>query len=186
MVLILTLVLGPETSARAATDAERFAFIASCQRVGNLVVRHHFRYSNSGVKGSLPKAIATRRRTNCATFASWCMQEGGLIARGKTFYVGPGGGIRKSFGSWGGKVNVIRVFKKPAKVNLQIGDVVCWKGAHVCIYAGRSAKGNRLWIDGGKVATKANRNGSLYKKAGKLRSLGYLNSRVISYIIRMK
>ncbi len=186
MIVMVTMTICLRTPVKAASDAERRAFIASCQRVGNLVVRYHFRYSNSGVRGSLPKAIATRRRTNCATFASWCMQEGGLIPRGNTFHVGGGGRIRKSFGSWGSKVSIIKVYKRPANVNLQIGDVVCWRGAHVCIYAGRSAKGNRLWIDGGKVATRSNRSGSLYTKAGKLRNLDYLDGRVISYIIRMR
>ena len=148
--------------------------------------KYNFKYSNSNTKSTFRSALNNSRRSNCALYVSWCLQQYGVLKPGQTFYVKGNGSIRKNFGSWGSKVQVIRINKRCSSAKLQPGDVVCWKGtAHSNIYAGKSSKGTRLWYDGGKVATASNRTGSRYKYTSK-RALGYLNSRRISYVIRIK
>ncbi len=148
--------------------------------------KYKFHYSNSRTKHTFSAAVRKSRRANCSLYVSWCLQQYGAIKKGQTFYVLGSGSIHKNFSKWGSKVKLIRVYKRCSRAKLQPGDVVCWQGsAHSNIYAGRNSSGKRVWFDGGKVATKGNSAGSRYSHTGK-RSLGYLNNRTISYIIRIK
>lgn len=160
---------------------------AVCTNVGRIMAQKNFRYSNGGVSKSFRTALKKgKRRCNCARYVSWCVQEFGAISRNKTFYATSGGGIHKSFKSWGNQVSVHRVYRSPSNAGLKEGDICFWDGVpHVCIYAGKSKKGNTLWFDGGKVATRSNSEGSTYSKYGR-RHLGYLDGRTISYIVRIK
>ena len=162
-------------------------FYAVCTNIGKIMAAKHFTYSNGGVSKSFRAALKKgRKHCNCARYVNWCLQEYGAISQGKTFYASEGGGIHKGFSSWGSKVKIIRVYKSPAGAHLKEGDVCFWDGVpHLCIYAGKNAKGKRLWFDGGKVATRSNSEGSPYKKYGR-RHLGYLDHRTVSYIVRIK
>ena len=157
-----------------------------CETMGNNLVSKKFAYSNSRTKKTYSSAFARRRRSNCALYVSWCLQQYGALKPGQTFYVRRSGSLHKNFKRWGGKVKVIRVKKKCSSVNLQPGDIVCWSRiAHCNIYAGRSSSGDRLWYDAGKGSTYSGHSGSRFKNIGK-QKLGYLNSKRISYIIRIK
>ena len=162
-------------------------FYAVCTNIGKVMAAKHFTYSNGGVAKSFKTALAKgKRHCNCARYVNWCLQEYGAISRGKTFYAVDGGGIHKSFKHWGNKVKIIRVYKSPKRAHLKEGDVCFWDGVpHLCIYAGKNAKGKTMWFDGGKVATRSNSEGSRYKKYGR-RHLGYLDHRTVSYVIRIK
>lgn len=84
------------------------------------------------------------------------------------------------------KVQVIRVNKRASRVNLKKGDVVLWSGlGHTNIYAGKNSSGERLWFDAGKAATYGHHSGSRFNNIGK-KTQGYLNSKTVSYIIRIK
>lgn len=160
-------------------------WIKTCEKMLRNMKKYRFRYSNSGGSDTYRGALKRSRRTNCALFASWCLQEGGAISKGNTFYM-RGRSLHKDFKKWGNKVRVFRVNKRCSSAHLQKGDVVCWSSAsHVNIYAGKSSSGKRLWIDGGKVATAGNHNGSRYVHTG-ARALSYLNRRKIAYIIRIR
>ena len=66
------------------------------------------------------------------------------------------------------------------------GDVVLWSGlGHTNIYAGKNSSGERLWFDAGKAATYGHHSGSRFNNIGK-KTQGYLNSKTVSYIIRIK
>lgn len=184
---------GSATQRAAAYQKERLRrarvsrWYAVCTNVGRIMAKKNFRYSNGGVSKSFRTALKKgKKRCNCARYVSWCLQEYGAISRKKTFYANEGGGINKSFKSWGKKVSVHRVYRSPARAGLKEGDICFWDGVpHVCIYAGRSASGRTLWFDGGKVATRSNSEGSTYSKYGR-RHLGYLDGRTISYIVRIR
>lgn len=155
----------------------------TCEEVGQKLTKYHFRYSRRKNRTTLNSAIRGYRRANCAAYVSWCLQEYGALKKGQTFYTKSSGKIKRNFKSWGGKVQVIKVNKKPSKANLQPGDIVCWKRiVHTNIYAGKNSSGKRLWIDGGSKATSRGR----YKSAGKKKTYGYLEKYKISYIIRIK
>ncbi len=171
-----------KSSAADPTDA----WLALCKKIGKKIKKRSFIYSNSRTKKTWKAALSGSRRTNCALYVSWCLQEYGALKKGQTFYVRGNGSIKKNFSAWGNDVQVIRVYKPCGSVKLQKGDVVCWSGiAHCNIYAGRSKSGNRLWYDAGKSATTGGRSGSRYKKVG-ARQVSYLDRRRISYIIRIK
>ena len=73
-----------------------------------------------------------------------------------------------------------------SRVNLKKGDVVLWSGlGHTNIYAGKNSSGERLWFDAGKAATYGHHSGSRFNNIGK-KTQGYLNSKTVSYIIRIK
>lgn len=186
LLMMVLLLAKPEVSYAKMNVKNYNRWMKTCQTMLTNMKKYKFRYSNSGIKSYYKKAVRSARKTNCANYVSWCLQEYGALKRGKTFYVSSSGKIRKNFGSWGSKVKLIKVYKKCTSVKLQPGDVVCWKSAsHVNVYAGRSKSGKRLWYDGGKVSTASNSNGSRYTNTKK-RYYGYLNSRKISYIIRIK
>lgn len=166
------------------TNLERWLNI--CETMGDNLHKKRFRYSNSGTRPTYKRALSSGRKSNCALYVSWCLQEYGALKKGQTFYVKGSGSIKKNFSKWGKKVRVIRVYKRCRSTKLRPGDVVCWSGtAHACIYAGRNKSGERIWYDGGKVATYGNSSGSRYKNF-KVRHLGYLDGRKISYVIRIK
>lgn len=177
--------LTADAAGAPGTQSNYERWMDTCDTMLKNLKRGGFRYSNSGTKSSYRAAKSSRRRCNCALYVSWCLQEYGVTDIGDTFYI-RGGGIRKRF-SWDkSKVKVMHIYRSPSAANLQPGDVCCWAGVpHVNIYAGKSRSGERLWYDGGKVSTRGNSNGSRYTDTGR-KSLGYLNHRKISYIIRIK
>ena len=157
-----------------------------CDTMGNNLKSKNFVYSNSRTKSTYNAALARRRRSNCAVYVSWCLQQYGALQPGQTFYVKRSGSLRKNFSHWGGNVKVIRVNKRCGAANLQPGDVVCWAGiAHCNIYAGRNNSGDRLWYDAGKASTYSGHSGSRFQNVG-AKQLSYLDSKRISYIIRIK
>ena len=160
-------------------------WLVNCNNVAKVLEKGHFRYSNGGTKGTLKKARRHGKRSNCALYVSWCLQEFGATNKGTTFYTSGSGRIRGR-GNLGRNVTVLRKYCSVADADLQIGDVVCFKGvAHTAIYAGKSEFGNRLWYDGGKSATNTKRSGGRYRNIG-ARHVDYLNRRTVSYIIRIK
>ena len=154
--------------------------------MGKNLKKKKFKYSNSGTRSTYKGALSSGKKSNCALYVSWCLQQYGALKKGRTFYVRSSGSLKKNFSKWGKKVKVIRVNKICSSADLQKGDVVCWAGiAHCNIYAGRNSSGDRLWYDAGKSATYSGRSGSRFENVG-AKTQGYLDSKRISYIIRIK
>ena len=170
-------------AATVTTQSNYDRWMDVCSTMLKNLKKYHFRYSNSGGKDTFKSAKKSSRKTNCALFVSWCLQEYGAVPKGTTFYTTGSGRIRKS-NNFGKKDKIIRVHRKCSNVKLKPGDICCWN-AHVNIYAGKSSSGKKLWYDGGKISTASNSNGSRYTHTSK-HSYGYLNGRTISYIIRIK
>lgn len=185
--LIISFSIMKPIEVQAASTSENYKeWMDVCHTMLVNFKKHHFKYGTSA-KSSYKSAVKHKRRADCAHYVSWCLQEYGILDKGDTFYVKSSGSIRKKgFKSFGSKVKVIRMNKRCSSAHLEPGDVVCWKNpGHLNIYVGRSSSGKRLWYDGGKVSTKNNKNGSRYTKTS-AKSLGYLNKRKISYVIRIK
>jgi hypothetical protein len=157
-----------------------------CETMGINLNKKKFRYSYSGPYKSYQSALAGKRRTNCAQFVSWCLQEYDILNKGETYYV-MGSSIHKNFKKWDkSKVSIIEKFEDCGDAGLKAGDVVCWAGkAHTCIYAGRDKKGRRTWIDAGRQSTYGKCSGSRFKKV-KANPNKYLDRREVAYIIRIK
>lgn len=163
-------------------------WMSICDNMASNIEKKHFTYSNSRTKNTYSSAVRSGKHSNCALYVSWCLQQYGALKSGQTLYIRRGSShIRKNFKHWNkNKVQVIRVNKRASSVNLQKGDIILWSGiGHTNIYAGRSASGERLWYDAGKSATYGHHSGSRFQNLGK-KTQSYLNSRTVSYIIRIK
>lgn len=156
-----------------------------CEKVGKDLVDYGFSYGNRNMS-TLSASIKKGRKSNCASYVSWCLQEFGVLKKGQTFYTNRGR-LVKRFKSWRGKVEIIRINKQTSKVkNLKPGDIVAWGDiVHTNIYAGENAKGEKLWLDGGSAATT---KGSVrrYYRADKIMTYDYLNKHKIAFVIRIK
>ena len=177
-----------QVHASNADSAKMARWMSICSSMADNIEKKHFVYSNGGTARTYNSAVKRSRRSNCALYVSWCLQKYGALGSGQTFYIRRGSSsIRKNFGHWKKKkVQVIRVNKRASRVNLKKGDVVLWSGlGHTNIYAGKNSSGERLWFDAGKAATYGHHSGSRFNNIGK-KTQGYLNSKTVSYIIRIK
>lgn len=173
-------------SSKKSENTNLNRWLKICENMGKSLKKKKFKYSNSGTRSTYKGALSSGKKSNCALYVSWCLQQYGALKKGRTFYVRSSGSLKKNFGKWGKKVKVIRVNKTCTSADLQKGDVVCWAGiAHCNIYAGRNNSGDRLWYDAGKSATYSGRSGSRFENVG-AKTQGYLDSKRISYIIRIK
>ena len=164
-----------QVQASKADSAKMARWMSICSSMADNIEKKHFVYSNGGTARTYNSAVKRSRRSNCALYVSWCLQKYGALGSGQTFYIRRGSSsIRKNFGRWKKKkVQVIRVNKRASRVNLKKGDVVLWSGlGHTNIYAG-------------KAATYGHHSGSRFNNIGK-KTQGYLNSKTVSYIIRIK
>lgn len=176
-----------QVQAAEADSANMVRWMSICENMGNNIEKKHFVYSNSSTKNTYRAAVKKRKRSNCALYVSWCLQQYGAFKSGQTIYIRRGSSrINKNFKRWSSKVQVIRVNKRASRVNLKKGDIVLWNSiGHTNIYAGENSSGDRLWYDAGKSATYSHRSGSRFENIGK-KTQEYLNSKKISYIIRIK
>lgn len=174
---------GTTTTSQSSTNLNRWMSI--CETMGNNLKNKKFKYSNSGTRSTYKSALSGGKKSNCALYVSWCLQEYGALKKGQTFYMRTSGSIKKNFKRWGSKLKVIRVNRSCSSTNLQEGDIVCWSGiGHCNVYAGRNSSGDRLWFDAGKSATYSGHSGSRFEEIG-AKQQSYLDSRRISYIIRI-
>ena len=177
-----------QTQAAEVESANMARWMSICDNMASNIEKKHFVYSNSSTKKTYRAAAKKRRRSNCALYVSWCLQQYGAFKSGQTIYIRRGSShIKKNFSRWNKKkVQVIRVNKRASRVKLKKGDVVLWSSiGHTNIYAGENSSGDRLWYDAGKSATYSHHSGSRFENIGK-KTQGFLNSKKISYIIRIK
>ena len=177
-----------QTQAAEVESANMARWMSICDNMASNIEKKHFVYSNSSTKKTYRAAAKKRRRSNCALYVSWCLQQYGAFKSGQTIYIRRGSShIKKNFSRWNKKkVQVIRVNKRASRVKLKKGDVVLWNSiGHTNIYAGENSSGDRLWYDAGKSATYSHHSGSRFKNIGK-KTQGFLDSKKISYIIRIK
>ena len=177
-----------QTQAAEVESANMARWMSICDNMASNIEKKHFVYSNSSTKKTYRAAAKKRRRSNCALYVSWCLQQYGAFKSGQTIYIRRGSShIKKNFSRWNKKkVQVIRVNKRASRVKLKKGDVVLWSSiGHTNIYAGENSSGDRLWYDAGKSATYGHHSGSRFENIGK-KTQGFLDSKKISYIIRIK
>lgn len=177
-----------QVHAEEVESANMVRWMSICDNMANNIEKKHFVYSNSSTKSTYRAAAKRRKRSNCALYVSWCLQQYGAFKSGQTIYIRRGSShIHKNFSRFNSKkVQVIRVNKRASRVNLKKGDVVLWNSmGHTNIYAGKNSSGERVWYDAGKSATYGHHSGSRFANIGK-KTQGYLNSKKISYIIRIK
>lgn len=177
-----------QVHAEEVESANMVRWMSICDNMANNIEKKHFVYSNSSTKSTYRAAAKKRKRSNCALYVSWCLQQYGAFKSGQTIYIRRGSSrIHKNFSSFNSKkVQVIRVNKRASRVNLKKGDVVLWNSmGHTNIYAGKNSSGERVWYDAGKSATYGHHSGSRFANIGK-KTQSFLNSKKISYIIRIK
>ena len=187
LILLATVsTVSPVTTQAKASDYTRDTegWLDACQNVGKQMTKYKFSYGN-GSRSTLAASIRSGRRSNCASYVSWCLQEFGVLKKGQTFFTRRGR-VVKRFKSWRGKVEIIPINQRAGSAKLKAGDIVGWKDiTHTNIYAGENGRVEKLWLDGGSAATRRGRVRRYYC-ADKKKTYGYLNKHVISFVIRIK
>lgn len=148
----------PETGINEYGTASEF--LAECKKVADTIVGDgDWVYSNSNLKNTFEEARKKARKTNCAMYVAWCMQEFGTLKKGQYFY-----------SNWDGKLtcsstvrerlekyyDIYRVGDDFEQKDIKPGDICLWKG-HTNVYAGKDSKGTRLWYDLGHNQTSDNK-----------------------------
>lgn len=148
----------PETGINEYGTASEF--LAECKKVADTIVGDgDWVYSNSNLKNTFEEARKKARKTNCAMYVAWCMQEFGTLKKGQYFY-----------SNWDGKLtcsstvrerlekyyDIYRVGDDFEQKDIKTGDICLWKG-HTNVYAGKDSKGTRLWYDLGHNQTSDNK-----------------------------
>jgi hypothetical protein len=176
-----------KAAAAKSTDANREEFLEICQTMGENLNKKGFRYGWSSGARSYSAALKHNKVATCATYVSWCLQEYGVLKKGKLFY-NKGGGVPNSKHFKSKKVKVVKIYKKTKNANLQPGDVICWASGkeHVCVYAGKNKKGKRTWYDAGRhQSTYGHCAGSRYKVVS-ARYNKYLENRLVGCVLRIQ
>ena len=148
----------PDTGVNAYGTASEF--LAECKKVADTIVGDgDWIYSNSNLKNTFEEARKKARKTNCAMYVAWCMQEFGTLKEGQYFY-----------SNWDGKLtcsstvrerlekyyDICQIGKDFSEKDLKPGDICLWKG-HTNVYAGKDGQGKRLWYDLGHNQTSDNK-----------------------------
>lgn len=135
-------------------------FLAQCKEIADTIVGDgDWVYSNSNLKNTFEEAREKARKTNCAMYVAWCMQEFGTLKKGQYFY-----------SNWNGKLtcsstvrerlekyyDIYRIGKDLSEKDIKPGDICLWKG-HTNVYAGKNSQGKRLWYDLGHNQTSDNK-----------------------------
>ena len=132
-------------------------FLAKCKDVADTIVNDgNWLYSNSGVKSSFSSARkAEVRKTNCALYVSFVMQEFGTLEEGQTFYSDANGKltcsstVRERLEEY---YDIYHVGEDFSKKDIKPGDICLWTG-HTNVYAGKDGQGKKIWYDFGRDQT---------------------------------
>ena len=172
------------------------AFLNSCKKIANIIMTdgNWIYYSGSGMKKSFAEARDyTPRRTSCANFVNFCMQDFGTLEPGMAFYsdgkgklVYQGSSSKKAATKKMVEANydIINIGgKKAIKAGLQPGDICLYKG-HTNVFAGLNSEGVPMWYDGGRNSTSDGKPGSGYFT--NMYRASYYNSMPVYIVLRMK
>lgn len=153
----------------------------------------NFRYDGGAGTGTYAAAAKGNKKTNCALYVSWCLQEYGVLKKNQKFYssgydlVSKTGAITmiKKTGATVKKVN--RQVKNYYK-NLQPGDICCYKD-HVNVYVGEGEGDYLIWHDAGFKSTTDGKKGSIFKQIENKKRKGSYSktngTKLITYVIRL-
>lgn len=171
------------------------AFLKSCQKIAGIIENdgNWIYYSGSGMKKSFAEARAYNpRRTSCANFVNFCMQDFGTLEPGMAFYSdGNGKLIYQGNSSMKAATkamveqnyDIINIGgKKAVDAGLQPGDICLYKG-HTNVFAGLNSEGVPTWYDGGRNSTADGKPGSVFTHMFRT---SYLNSMPVYIVLRMK
>ena len=151
-------------------------FCDKLTELGN-VIEKGWTYSNSNTATSWASA-KKNKKSNCARFVSWAMQEVGMLPVGKVIWLN--NKINSSGADYiktSGRYKVTYPNKLPSKTWLKVGDICGWKttaGQHTMVVMGFDASGHPLWASGG--------SGDMKSKMTKVRKTSYENRKVNCHI----
>lgn len=162
-------------------------FLSKCQELANEIGGSgKWIYSNHGCSSTWAGSKRVKK-TNCAHYASLCMQEFGTLKKGQTFYSGTNheltcsDSVKKQIRKYYDIIDVGG--KSPKDIDLKPGDV-CLYNAHVNIFAGKNASGKYTWYDFGRDGTTDHKADSgHFSRILKTSSMG---SQKIYTILRLK
>ena len=128
------------------------------------LIRGGVKYNANHAAKSLSAALKNKK-TNCATFVSYGLQEIGVLPKGKYIWLdtkihGSGKAIIKK------KAHVAYPKVRPSKAGLRKGDICGFANKpHTMVYAGKDKKGHMLWYSAGGSDVKPKNLGPKRKKS---------------------
>lgn len=171
------------------------AFLNSCKKIAGIIEKdgNWIYYSGSGMKKSFAEARAYNpRRTSCANFVNFCMQDFGTLEPGMAFYSDGNGKLiyqgnstmkARTKAMVESNYDIINVGgKKAVKAGLKLGDICLYKG-HTNVFAGLNSEGVPTWYDGGRNSTEDGKPGSRFTHMFRT---SYLNSMPVYIVLRLK
>ncbi|MBQ6582516.1 MAG: SH3 domain-containing protein, partial [Mogibacterium sp.] len=138
------------------------AFLNECDKLGKLIVKNKFIYSNSGVQRNYAAAVkCTVKKTNCALYVSWALQNYGILPKDKTIWLNNRiNGNGTDYIKASKKVAICYPNRKTKDLDLLPGDICGFQvtplSKHTMVYAGKDAKGRRLWYSAGPTTVPTN------------------------------
>ena len=160
-------------------DEVNSSFLTILANLEKKMKNNHFKYSGSVSLGSFENALASKKKTNCAQYVSWAMQEYGLLPKGKCIYLCKS--IKGAGASYIKKSSAVKILypkKKTKNVTLQPGDICGYQWGkvsknklHTMVYAGKNSKGEKLWYTMGPAQVKSSKLGPVTKKVYENRTL---------------
>lgn len=151
--------------------------MATLKLVAKKLIKGGVKYDANHAAKSLSAALKSKK-TNCATFVSYALQEIGVLPKGKYIWLdkkihGNGKAAIKK------KASISYPKVKPSKAGLKPGDICGFANKpHTMVYAGKGKDGHPLWYSAGGSDVKP-------KNLGPKRKQKYENRKV--YVrIRLK
>lgn len=176
------------TATKKQTEAQKL--FNAAKTVGKKIAKAKFRYGKSARTNF--EASKKKRRSFCADYVTWALQEKGDLPKNLRIYGSRSGQLAGS----GRKAilknyRIIYVYKRTSRLKLKPGDIICnYKlsgkfGWHMMIFAKYNKNHKPLWFSGGSDAT----NMWGYYSSKKLttpRRLSYYETPPTSFILRHK
>ena len=144
--------------------------MATLKLVAKKLIKGGVKYDANNAAKSLPAALKSKK-TNCATFVSYALQEMGVLPKGKYIWLDT-----KIHGSGSSRIRKKAKIAYPRKswkyAKLKKGDICGFANKpHTMVYAGKSKHGYPLWYSAGGSDVKAKNYGPKRKKSYEKRKI---------------
>lgn len=171
--------------ADTSSDTGVSNFIDVSKNLADIMISEGWTYSNSNNKMNFDDARkASKPVSNCALFASHCLQKAGYMNKNQTFYFKESGAVVSRQKGWERLQETckVTVYKgvSLSKVDLQAGDVVCYNG-HVNTFLGYDGN-KKTWLDAGRGGTKDVKEGSPF--TNKMYKTGNMDGYKVYAVVR--
>ena len=129
--------------------------VEAARKVGDTVIAKKMKYNGKSTHTTLNKSLKSDKTLNCALFATWCLQEMGVLPSNRRIWLGD-----KVNGSGAAtlkkRATVTHPKKLPKDIKFQRGDIAGWQWGpseknkvHTAIFDHYDKNGHPIWWTAG-------------------------------------